>query len=248
MERGRLLVGTSGFAYKEWVGPFYPAGTKAGGMLPYYAGVLPSVEINYTFRRAPTASMVEGWVATTPEGFSFACKAPMGVTHFARLAGPLAEERLTTFLDVMALLGPRLGPILVQCPPNLRYDPAVLDGFLALLAGRPQRFAMEFRHQSFDTDEVRDKLAAAGVAWCVADTEERAGRFVLTAPGFAYLRLRRAGYDPAALARWAKAFGPALEAGADVYCYLKHEEAGGGALDAVALRSLVDSAPRKRKR
>jgi len=236
--RGRLLVGTSGFAYKEWVGPFYPPGTKAAGMLPYYAGTFPSVELNYTFRRTPSASTLENWTASTPEGFTFACKAPMGITHFARLAG-MAAERLTTFLEVVAPLGDRLGPVLVQCPPNLKYDPAVLDEFLAGLAGRPQRFAMEFRHQSFDTDEVREKLAGAGVAWCVADTEEREGRFTLIAPDFAYVRLRRAGYEGAALAGWAKSIGSALDAGADVYCYLKHEGSTTGPTDAVALLELV---------
>ncbi len=238
MARGRLLVGTSGFAYKEWVGPFYPSGTKAGGMLAHYAGTFPSVEVNYTFRRTPSAATLENWMASTPEGFTFACKAPMGVTHFARLAG-MAAERLTTFLEVVAPLGNRLGPVLVQCPPNLKYDPAVLEEFLAGLAGRPQRFAMEFRHESFDTDEVRDKLAGAGVAWCVSDTEEREGRFVLNTPGFAYVRLRRAGYEPSALAGWGNAIGGALEAGADVYCYLKHEGSPDGPGDAIALRELV---------
>jgi uncharacterized protein YecE (DUF72 family) len=162
----------------------------------------------------------------------------MGITHFARLAG-MAAERLTTFLEVVAPLGNRLGPVLVQCPPNLKYDPAVLDEFLAGLAGRPQRFAMEFRHESFDTDEVRDKLAGAGVAWCVADTEEREGRFLLNTPGFAYVRLRRAGYDAEALAGWGKSIGAALESGADVYCYLKHEGSPDGPGDAVALLQLV---------
>jgi uncharacterized protein YecE (DUF72 family) len=238
MGRGHLFVGTSGFAYKEWVGPFYPPGTKPAGMLPYYAGALPSVEVNYTFRRTPSASTLEGWVANTPDGFTFACKAPQGITHFARLAGA-AGERLANFLEAVAPLGGRLGPVLFQCPPNLRYDPAVLDEFLAGLAGRPPRFAMEFRHESFDTDEVRDKLAGAGVAWCVADTEEQEGRFVLTAPSFAYLRLRRSGYDSPALAGWGKSIGEALDAGADVYCYLKHEDSATGPRDATALRELV---------
>jgi uncharacterized protein YecE (DUF72 family) len=238
MARGRLQVGTSGFAFKEWVGPFYPQGTKAAGMLPYYAGTFPSVEVNYTFRRTPSASTLENWVASTPEGFTFACKAPMGITHFARLTG-MAAERLTTFLEVVAPLGDRLGPVLIQCPPNLKYDPAVLDEFLTQLAGRPERFAMEFRHDSFDTDEVRDKLAGAGVAWCVADTEEQAGQFTLTATGFAYMRLRRGGYDEAALERWVKPVAAALDAGADVYCYFKHENSPTGPSDATTLLSLV---------
>jgi uncharacterized protein YecE (DUF72 family) len=237
MDRGRLLVGTSGFAYKEWVGPFYPPGTRAAGMLPYYAGTFPSVEVNYTFRRTPTPSVLEGWVANTPEGFTFACKAHQAITHYSRLAN--AGERLADFLVAVAPLGERLGPVLFQCPPNLRYDPAVLDEFLAGLAGRPQRFAMEFRHESFDTDEVRDKLGSAGVAWCVADTEEREGRFVLSASDFGYVRLRRAGYEAAALAGWARSIGSALDAGADVYCYLKHEGSTAGPTDATALQALV---------
>jgi uncharacterized protein YecE (DUF72 family) len=171
----------------------------------------------------------------------------MGVTHFGRLAG-IAAERLTTFLEVMEPLGGRLGPVLVQCPPNLRYDPDVLDGFLGLLAGRPQRFAMEFRHDSFDSDEVRDKLAGAGVAWCVADSDDHEGRFVQTAPDFAYLRLRRDAYGAPALKRWAKAMGEVVENGADVYCYIKHEGGGTGPEDALALRALFERKPVSRRR
>ncbi len=243
MSQGRLLVGTSGFAFKEWVGPFYPPKTKAAEMLPHYARVFPSVEVNYTFRRTPSASTLENWVAGTPEGFTFACKAPMGITHFARLTG-MAAERLTTFLEVVAPLGDRLGPVLVQCPPNLKYDPAVLDDFLGVLAGRRERFTMEFRHESFDADEVRDKLAAAGVAWCVADTEEREGRFIVTTPGFAYARLRRGGYDAKALKRWVEPVAAALDAGTDVHCYFKHENSPTGPSDATALLSLVNRARR----
>lgn len=240
MGRGRLLVGTSGFAYQEWVGPFYPPGTKPAGMLEVYAGAFPSVEVNYTFRRTPAPAMLEGWAARTPAGFSFACKAHQGITHYSRLSGA-AGERLENFLGALAPLGDRLGPVLFQCPPNLRYDPGVLDEFLAALAGRPQRFAMEFRHASFDTDEVRSRLAGAGVAWCVADTGEAEGRFLLTTPTFAYVRLRRDGYDPKALAGWAETLAGALDAGADVYCYVKHEGSTAGPHDASTLLSLVAS-------
>lgn len=236
--RGRLLAGTSGFAYKEWVGPFYPPGTKPAGMLEYYAKAFPSVEINYTFRRTPAPELLEGWAARTPAGFRFACKAHQGITHYSRLAGA-AVERLDNFLRALAPLGDRLGSVLLQCPPNLRYDPGVLDGFLAVLAARPERFAMEFRHQSFDTDEVRSKLAAAGVAWCVADVEEAERRFVRTAPDFAYVRLRRPGYDTRALAAWGEQLTGALDAGTDIYCYLKHEDSARGPVEAAALLDLV---------
>lgn len=164
-------------------------------------------------------------------------KANQQITHHARLRE--AEEPLRRFLEAVAPLGERLGPVLFQCPPSLRYDPGVLDDFLDSLGRGERRFAMEFRHPSFDSDEVREKLAAAGVAWCVADTEEAPARFVRTANDFAYVRLRQGGYEGDALAGWARAFGEALEAGTDVYAYLKHEDSATGPRDAAALAALA---------
>jgi uncharacterized protein YecE (DUF72 family) len=237
---GRFLVGTSGFAYKEWVGPFYPPGTKSAGMLGYYADRFNTVEVNYTFRRSPTASMIEAWSAAAGDGFVFALKANQGITHFARLKD--TGERLGRFLEAVTPLGPRLGPILFQCPPNLKYDPEVLDGFLAdLAAAKPDfRWAMEFRHPSFDSDEVRSKLATAGVALCVADTDEQPARFVHTAD-FAYVRLRGTGYEEKTLARWEASFRSAREQGVDVYCYLKHEDSATGPRDAAILKQMSEA-------
>jgi uncharacterized protein YecE (DUF72 family) len=238
MGAGRFFVGTSGFAYKEWVGPFYPPGTKSTAMLGYYAGQFNSVEVNYTFRRSPTVPMIENWSAATGDGFVFALKANQGITHFARLKD--TGERLGRFLEAVAPLGDRLGPILFQCPPNLKYDPEILDGFLAdLAAAKPGlRWAMEFRHPSFDSDEVRSKLAAAGVALCVADTDEKPARFALTG-GFAYVRLRGTGYDEKTLEGWGTSFRSALEQGDDVYCYLKHEDSAAGPRDAAILKAMA---------
>ena len=281
MGTGRFFVGTSGFAYKEWIGPFYPPGTKSAGMLAYYAGQFGSVELNSTFRRNPTPAMIDSWASATPEGFVFALKANMGITHFARLKN--TGERLDRFFEAVAPLGTRLGPVLFQCHPNMKYDPDVLDGFLADLAAAPGaaggRFAMEFRHPSFDTDEVRSKLAAAGVALCVADTasgdtpappassgdtpappassgdtpappassgdtpappgKEQPATFVRTGD-FAYVRLRGAGYDEETLESWGTAFRSALADGADVYCYLKHEDSATGPRDAAILKRIAD--------
>lgn len=240
MDRGRFSVGTSGFAYKEWIGPFYPPGTKSAGMLGYYAGRFNSVEVNYTFRRSPTPAMIESWLAATPDGFVFALKANQGITHFARLKD--TGERLAQFLEAVTPLGPRLGPVLFQCPPNLRYDAGVLDGFLADLAAAPgrHRFAMEFRHPSFDTDEVRHRLGAAGVALCVADTEEAPATFRRTVD-LAYVRLRGRGYDEKTLEGWGASFRSALEDGADVYAYLKHEESATGPRDAAILKRIAEN-------
>lgn len=240
MGAGRFFVGTSGFAFKEWVGPFYPPGTKSAGMLPHYAGVFGSVEVNYTFRRDPTPAMIESWKGATPEGFVFALKANQGITHFARLKN--TGERLAQFFEAVAPLGSRLGPVLFQCPPNMKYDPEVLDGFLADLAAVPNRgryrYAMEFRHPSFDTDEVRSKLAAAGVVICVADTAEQPATFVHTGE-FAYVRLRGTGYEEKDLEGWGTSFRSALADGADVYCYLKHEDSAIGPRDAAVLKRTV---------
>jgi uncharacterized protein YecE (DUF72 family) len=237
MPAGRLFVGTSGFAYKEWVGPFYPPGTKSAGMLGYYAGEFNSVEVNYTFRRSPTAPMMETWSAATGDGFVFALKANQGITHFLRLKN--IGERLAGFLEAVAPLGPRLGPVLFQCAPNLKYDPEVLDGFLAELAAAPgsHRYVMEFRHPSFDTDEVRSKLSAAGVALCVADTDDAPAAFRWTG-GFAYVRLRGTGYEEKALEDWGASFRSALEEGVDVYCYLKHEDSATAPRDAAILKRM----------
>jgi uncharacterized protein YecE (DUF72 family) len=234
--RGRLFVGTSGFAYKEWVGDFYPPGTKSADFLSCYAERLPSVEINYSFQRLPSPAALAQWCERTPEDFVFALKAHRRITHMGRLDG--VDETLRWFLDGVGALGSRLGPVLFQCPPTLRYRPELLDGFLAgLPPGR--RYAMEFRHESWEVEEVRDRLAGAGVAWCVADTDERAASFIRTAPDFAYLRLRRTAYDEAALAGWGRTIGTALDNGTDVYAYLKHEESAAGARWAETLRSLA---------
>ena len=232
-------MGTSGFAYKEWIGPFYPEGTKSAAMLGYYAGQFNSVEVNYTFRRNPTASMMEGWSKTTPEDFVFTLKANQGITHFARLKD--TGERLGRFLEAVTPLGPRLGPILFQCPPNMKYDAGVLDGFLADLAAAPgsHRYAMEFRHPSFDTDEVRAKLGAARLALCVADTEDAPATFRRTGD-FAYVRLRGTGYDEKALEGWGASFRSALEEGVDVYAYLKHEDSATGPRDAAILKRIAE--------
>jgi uncharacterized protein YecE (DUF72 family) len=244
MAAGRFFVGTSGFAYKEWIGPFYPPGTKGPAMLEHYATVFNSVEINYTFRRSPTPSLIEGWSKATGEAFVFALKANQGITHFARLKN--TGERLRTFLETVAPLGNRIGPVLFQCAPNMKYDAEVLDGFLADLAGLDthhpagaHRFVMEFRHPSFDNDEVRAKLAAAGVALCVSDTEEQPAKFTHTG-GFAYVRLRGTGYEEKTLKRWGKSFRSALAEGTDVYCYLKHEESASGPSDAAILKKMAE--------
>ncbi|MGH9024402.1 MAG: DUF72 domain-containing protein [Acidimicrobiia bacterium] len=238
--RGRLLAGTSGFAYRAWIGEFYPPGTRSDGMLGYYADRFGAVEVNATFYRLPTAATLDQWIERTPAGFVFTFKAPRRITHHARLVD--VGETLEVFIKRLSRLGDRLGPILFQCPPNLGCDLERLESFLRLLP--PGDFAMEFRHDSWENAEVRDLLARSGVALCISDRDGVPARRVDRAESdrFVYLRLRRSDYSPAELTGWAGQLKSVLDAGADVYAFLKHEDTAAGTRWAEELRRAL-SAP-----
>jgi uncharacterized protein YecE (DUF72 family) len=236
----RLYVGTSGFSYRAWRGPFYPEKTRAADMLAYYATRFRSVEINATFRRVPTPATLSTWRDATPAGFVFALKAPMRITHVLRLKD--AATATKTFVDAVSVLGDRTGPILFGCPPNLPLDRERLEAFLAALP-REHRYACEFRHPSWE--DARALLAEHGVAWCVADDDDArvapATADALDAGSFAYVRLRRSDYTQRDLGAWAKRLRACVAAGRDVYCYLKHEESATGPAWAERIQELVGS-------
>jgi uncharacterized protein YecE (DUF72 family) len=219
-----IWVGTSGYNYPEWKGSFYPEKLPAAKMLPYYAERLSTVEINYTYYRTVTAKVLAGWDAATPERFRLTLKAPKRITHVARLRD--CAERVQYFFETAATLGPKLGVLFFQLPPNLKQDLALLDAFLeAFPAGAVAAF--EFRHGSWLNDETYRRLAARNLALCVADSETMATPVVVTAD-YAYFRLRDEGYTPADIERWAQALRDRTAHCSDVYVYFKHEEAGKG--------------------
>lgn len=218
----RVLVGTSGYSYKEWKGSFYPQDLSPKDMLRFYGERFRTVEINNTFYRMPSRKVLAAWSEQVPEDFSFVLKASRKITHFRRLKG--AGEELEYLLGAAATLGERLGPLLFQLPPNFPQDLERLSGFLDLLP-RGTRAALEFRHPSWWEDEVFELLRAHGVALVTADTEEGEGRIVATA-GYGYLRLRRVAYDEARLARWAE--GVAAQPWERAYVFFKHEDEGTG--------------------
>jgi uncharacterized protein YecE (DUF72 family) len=237
---GTFYLGTSGFAYDEWKGPFYPPGTKQGEMLPFYSKRFTSVEINYTFRQQPAEKTLATWREATPDGFLITLKAHQRITHWLRLAD--ADDAVSLFLDRAKTLGPRIGTILFQCPPNLPFDRALIQNFLGFLPPT-YRYAFEFRHPSWV--ESKDILAAQGAAWCIAETEEQTfPEGPLPVEPFVYLRLRKEHYEDDELAGWARRISGALDSGADVFCYLKHEEKGAGPIFAERLAELVELANR----
>lgn len=219
-----LWVGTSGYNYPEWKGSFYPEKLATSKMLAFYAGHFDTVEINYTFYRAPSRKILENWSRETPPRFKMTLKAPRRITHDARLRD--CAERLRYFVDTAATLGSRLGVLLFQLPPSLRKDLAAFDDFLAHLP--PQVCAaFEFRHPSWLDAQVFERLRARNLALCVADSEKASTPLELTAD-YAYFRLRDEGYTPQDIAHWARVIRDKTAKSRDVYVYFKHEEAGKG--------------------
>jgi uncharacterized protein YecE (DUF72 family) len=217
-----LFAGTSGFAYKEWKGKFYPANHPDRQMLAFYAARLPAVEINNTFYRMPTREALEGWAGQVPGTFTFALKAPQRITHRERLEK--SDDSLHTFLDVANVLGARLGPLLFQLPPFQKKDVPRLSGFLGKLpAGL--RAAFEFRHPTWFSEDVYDVLRAHGAALVAGDADD-AGKSPPLVPtaSFGYLRLRAEEYDRATLSAWADRIH--AQGWTDAYVFLKHEVRG----------------------
>lgn len=216
----RVFVGTSGFSYPEWKGTFYPPGLKADGMLAFYAGHLPSVEINNTFYKMPAPEVMEAWASTVPDAFRFVLKAPQRITHRERLAG--GPESLEAFLRRSDPLGSKRAALLFQLPPFQRKDVARLTTFASYL---PEgiRAAFEFRHASWFDDEVYDALRARNCALCVAESEDLETPLVATAR-WGYVRLRELDYDDAALDAWAARI--AAQPWDEAFVFLKHELQG----------------------
>src|SRR3989440_4509845 len=236
----RIHIGLSGYSYKPWQGPgrFYPEGLKQAEFLSYYASRYDTVELDGTWYRMPSEEMVRAWLAHTPEGFLFAPKAHRQVTHLHRLK-PEALESLSFMIGRCAPLSAsgRLGPILLQLPPNLRRD----DGRLAaFLAGLPQgfRWAMEFRHPSWNVMEIETLMRAHQIAWVAAETDDVPAERRDTA-AFRYARLRRSVYDEAALREWARWLQEAAQGGMDSFVFLKHEDEGSPWISADRLLELT---------
>jgi uncharacterized protein YecE (DUF72 family) len=232
-----LYAGTSGFAYAAWKPGFYPAKMPSKQFLGYYAGRLNCVEVNYTFRRLPSATTLESWVQQTAPGFVFAVKANMRITHIFRLKN--AEQATELFFKMIDPLrtSRRLGPVLFQLPPALKCDVALLKSYLELLPGGI-RHAFEFRHPSWLTEEVYAILRERNVSLCVAESERLEVPEVITAD-FVYYRLRKPDYTEADVDAIAARSKELLAAGRDLYVMFKHEETPEGALNAELLLKKV---------
>jgi uncharacterized protein YecE (DUF72 family) len=219
----QVWTGTSGFSFDEWKGNFYPEKMASKDMLRFYAERFPTVEINNTFYRMPRENVLQGWAEQVPDRFRFVIKAPQRITHIRRLKE--CDEQLAFLFGVTASLGPRLGPLLFQLPPNFRKDLARLEAFFDAMPDS-RRVAFEFRHASWFDDEVFGVLRRRRAALCVADTGEEPAAPLVATTDWGYLRLRREDFDDDELRAWA---GRILaQPWSDAYVFLKHEEEGRG--------------------
>jgi uncharacterized protein YecE (DUF72 family) len=231
--RGEIYAGCSGWAYATWKPDFYPATVPAKKLLAYYASRLNSVEVNYTFRSLPTASIVKTWLESTGGDFRFSFKAPQRITHISRLRN--CQDALTQFGHALAPVAGanRLGVILFQLPPNMKCDVERLTAFLEEARKLSFRLAFEFRHESWFGPEIYSALASHSAALCIAESDE------LTTPeehttAFSCYRFRKSEYSPGDLAAIRSKLKARASKG-DVFAYFKHEEAPTGALRAVAV-------------
>ncbi|MEU1670419.1 DUF72 domain-containing protein [Streptomyces roseifaciens] len=232
-----LHVGTSGWQYKDWRGVLYPDGCPQRLWLEEYAKGFATVENNNAFYRLPPPGTFGDWHDRTPAGFVMAVKASRYLTHIKRLRDP--QEPVGRLMRHAAALGDRLGPVLLQLPPTLRADPALLDAALGCFPDGV-RVAVEPRHDSWWTDEVRAVLRGHGAALCWADHGSRPVTPLWRTAPWGYVRFHSGlarpwpRYGRAALASWAGRIADTWPDRAHVYAYFNNDPGGAAVHDAVA--------------
>jgi len=240
----QLRIGCSGWTYKDWKGPFYPPATRDAGRLAYYATRFDTAEINASFYRLPSESMVEGWARRAPAGFTFAWKVSRFITHNKKLND--CADSVSLVYGRMAPLAEKLGPALVQLPPMLRRNDDRLARFLDLLP--PGRHTVEFRHPSWYAPEVFAILGRHDAALCISDHHSAPSPWEVTA-SWVYVRGHGPGgryhgrYPGDALAAWAASIADWRARGLDVYAYFDNDIKSAAPFDAEALQRLVGIAP-----
>ncbi|MFD5620668.1 DUF72 domain-containing protein [Streptomyces yangpuensis] len=241
-------VGTSGWQYRDWSGVLYPRDRPQRLWLEEYAAHFGTVESNAAFYRLPSPETFAQWRARTPSGFVMAVKAGRFLTHVKRLREP--AEPVHRLMAHAVSLGDRLGPVLLQLPPTLRADPDVLDACLACFPAGT-RVAVEPRHASWWTEEVRSVLTGRGAALCWADRGSRPVTPLWRTADWGYVRFHEGRARPAprygrtALCSWAARIADTWPAGADVYAYFNNDAGGAAVADARAFLRLTPSPARE---
>jgi uncharacterized protein YecE (DUF72 family) len=239
---GAVLIGTSGWSYPSWRGPFFPKNVMVKHHLAYYATQFSTAELNGVFYRTPSLDAVRGWREQTPDGFVFAWKASQFITHWKRLSErsvnslALIEERLN-------ILGPKAGPVLFQLPPRFAADRERLASFIKLLPKR-RICAFEFRHRSWYEKDIIALLRDHAIALCLSDHHDAPAPWEATArhiyirghgPGGAY----KGRYAESTLRDWAYRIAAWKREGRTGYTYFDNDQKSAAPADAARLVSLV---------
>ncbi len=251
-----LLIGTSGWQYRDWRGHFYPPGAPASRWLEHYASQFPTVENNGTFYRLAAPATFADWAARTPDGFVMAVKASRYLTHIRRLRDP--AEPVARLLTAAAGLRDRLGPVLLQLPPTMQADPVLLDQCLhefsarsSKLAAAPRqqlRICVEFRHQSWETADIRAILDRHNAALCWSDRLGRPQGPLWRTADWGYLRLHEGAASPSpryghqALRSWLDRVAARWPPEADVFAYFNNDQHAAAPADAAALQAVAQRA------
>lgn len=237
-----IRIGTSGFHYNHWKGPFYPAKLPAAQMLDYYVQHFDTVELNNSFYRLPESAVFDAWREATPANFVFAVKASRFITHNKKLKDP--ENALDNLLPRAAHLEEKLGPLLFQLPPHWRLNPGRLSGLLEILP-RDLRYTFEFRELSWINSGVESILQKFNAAFCIYELAGYQSPVKITAD-FAYVRLHgpesgkyQGSYSQQQLRAWAHQIETWAKKLKAVYLYFDNDQAGYAAVNALDLKSMV---------
>jgi uncharacterized protein YecE (DUF72 family) len=236
-----VWIGTSGWQYRDWRERLYRRGLPMGEWLEWYADRFATVESNNAFYRLPERRVFEAWAARTPADFMMTVKVSRYLTHIRRLREP--EEPVERFVERVAGLGPKLGPVLLQLPPQLRCDAQRLDATLALFP-TDMRVAVEFRHPTWFVDEIRSLLTERRAALCLADRRRPLTPLWRTTD-WTYLRFHeglaepRPCYGRTALASWARRLAEVWTPDEDAWVYFNNDPRGCAPRDAARFARLV---------
>jgi uncharacterized protein YecE (DUF72 family) len=243
----RVVIGTSGWHYKSWRGPFFPAGLPVKSQLQYYASQFAGTELNGVFYRTPSPRAVQSWNEQTGRDFVFTWKASKFITHWKRLSENSVNS-LELLEDRLSLLGDKAGPILFQLPPNFQADANRLASFLKLLSPK-RRYSFEFRHPSWYAPPVLRLLAKENISLCISDHHDAPAPWKRTAD-FVYVRGHGPGgrytgrYPVTALEVWARRIKSWKAQGCDVFVFFDNDQKSAAPADALKLAQLLRSRSR----
>jgi uncharacterized protein YecE (DUF72 family) len=241
MSSGRIHIGASGWNYAHWQGVFYPADMRQADWLAYYARHLHTVEINNSFYNLPELSTIKNWYGKVPKRFTFAVKASRYISHMKKLKD--VRRPMYSMMRRIGALQDKLGPVLVQLPPGWKCNEERLEKFLKHLY-QDQRFAIEFRNDSWWNDTVYGLLEKHHAAFCIFELARVRTPNKVTSE-FVYIRLHGPGgayqgcYSADDLSGWAGAIASWARDGKDVYCYFDNDDSGYAVQNALELQEML---------